>query len=497
MVKIRLAIPVLAVFAALFAAGCGGSGSGGSSASSGLADLASPGSLVFVEGQLQPKGALKQNVDSVAKTIHRRRKPRRLHRLRTGKLGRQRRRIVRLRQGSRTVARRKGGVAFERLDRRRTLRTADRDPDHGRRQRRRTSSTSAPGRATTRPRTSPTKASTSRSAAPKDNAVGVIGETLVLADSEKEFKAAVDASEGDSLGGEDRFQDAIAGGLRRQLRRCLRRRRRDHRAVRRRGSTQQTQEVLESAGIDPSEATAVASVIPQSDQIEVDLSSDLGGENAPGGDASELLGSLPASSFAAFAFSEFGEQLEEAIDSLDEDGIPPDLQPGELKSTLKQAGIDLDKIAASLEDARGLRRRQQPRAASAAPLVVTSQLQRSGGRDRQPRHAAARRPAAGHHRGQRQGERLLDPQRRTWQKAARRGRQRRPDRDRLRPGAGPRRPQRRLAARPSPARPATRRRSRRWARRRSAPTSTGPLRCAWPKRSCRARRRTSGKPCPT
>ena len=49
----------------------------------------------------------------------------------------------------------------------------------------------------------------------------------------------------------------------------------------------------QSAGIDPSEATAVASLIPGSDQVEIDLSSDLGGEKPPTGDASELLGSLP------------------------------------------------------------------------------------------------------------------------------------------------------------------------------------------------------------
>ena len=53
----------------------------------------------------------------------------------------------------------------------------------------------------------------------------------------------------------------------------------------------------------------MASVIPGTDQIEIDLSSDLGGEKPPSGDVSELLGTLPADSFAAFAASGFGEQL--------------------------------------------------------------------------------------------------------------------------------------------------------------------------------------------
>jgi hypothetical protein len=95
----------------------------------------------------------------------------------------------------------------------------------------------------------------------------------------------------------------------------------------------------------------VASVIPNSDQIEFDLSSDLGGEKSPSGDASKLLGTMPASSVAAFATSGFGEQLEEAVDNLDESGIPPQVPPGKLKSTMSEAGIDLDKIAASLEEA--------------------------------------------------------------------------------------------------------------------------------------------------
>lgn len=95
----------------------------------------------------------------------------------------------------------------------------------------------------------------------------------------------------------------------------------------------------------------MASVIPGSEQVEVDLSSDLGREEAPSGDVSKLLGSLPASSLAAFAFTDFGDQLEEAVDNLDASGIPPDLPPNKLKSTLSQAGIDLDKIVSSLEEA--------------------------------------------------------------------------------------------------------------------------------------------------
>jgi Protein of unknown function (DUF3352) len=182
----------------------------------------------------------------------------------------------------------------------------------------------------------------------ENNAIGLIGEALVLAGGEKEFKAAVDASKGDSLGDEDRFGEAIAAASDGSFADVYV----DVGAVLKQSEDKidlRAREVLRSAGIDPSEATAVASVIPRSEQIAVDLSSDLGGERAPAGDLSKLLGTLPANSLAAFAFSEFSGQLKEAIDNFDESGTPPDLKPDELKSTLKRAGIDLDQLAGSLD----------------------------------------------------------------------------------------------------------------------------------------------------
>jgi hypothetical protein len=351
MVKIRYVIPALVAIVALLVAGCGGGGSSGSSSSSGpgLADLAAPGSLVFVEGRLQPKGELKQNVDSVAKSF-------------TGGEGLGAFVISELESSARQDGEsfdfstevepwlgEKGGVAFEHLEggelSEPLIAIETTNP----------AATESFVDKRTQESSKPSKEVSYRGVdfkvgGSEDNAVGVIDDTLVLAESEEEFKAAVDASQGESLGGEDRFQRAMSaasdgsfadiyvdvGGILEQSRN---------------GKTAtQVKEVLHGVGIDPSEATAVASVIPQSEQIEVDLSSDLDGGKAPTGNASTLLGSLPARSFAAFSFAEFGKQLEEAIDNLDQEGIPPDLGPGELKSALSQAGIDLDKIAASLDE---------------------------------------------------------------------------------------------------------------------------------------------------
>jgi hypothetical protein len=112
----------------------------------------------------------------------------------------------------------------------------------------------------------------------------------------------------------------------------------------------EAQQFLETAGIEPKEATAVASLTPGTDQVEIDFSTNAVGENPPTGDASTLLGELPSAAFAAAAAPGVGEALGEAIDSLDETGIPGDIPPNQLKKTLKSAGIDLDQISASIGD---------------------------------------------------------------------------------------------------------------------------------------------------
>ncbi len=351
MIKIRLSISAFAVLAVLLVAGCGSGSSGGSSSSSSEtpASLAAPGSLVYVEGNLKPTGELKSNVDAVANKI--------------GGIDDLGEFVVSELESSaddegesvdfatevEPWLGKTAGVAFERLedeelsepliaiqttDAKATQKFIDKQASGGK---------------------DPYKDLSYEEidfkvGGSEGNAMGVIGEWAVIADGEKAFKAAVDASNGDSLAGEDRFQTAFdaasngsiadiyvdLGGLLKQSEG---------------ENEEQAEQILESSGIDAGEATAVASVIPGSDQIEFDLSSDLGGEKAPSGDASKLLGTMPAGSVAAFATSGFGEQLEEAVDDLDESGIPPQVPPGKLKSTMSEAGIDLDKIAASLEEA--------------------------------------------------------------------------------------------------------------------------------------------------
>jgi len=343
----RLALLFAAALATLvLLAGCGGDSS---SSSSGAAALAPPGSVVFVEGTVRPEGSLKSDVDSIASTV-----------AGIDNLGEFV--VEELEDSARDDGEpfdfatevepwlgERAGIAFARLvdgdlsDPLIAVESTDADATR--------EFVDKQAQRSDEPfRDASYEGVDFKLGGSEDDAIGVVGDFLVLAEDEASFKAAVDASEGESLGDEDRFATAIesvseasladvyvdVGGLIDQSGG---------------GIDPGAREILQSSGIDPSDATAVASIVPGADQVEVELSSDLGGQEAPEGDASELLGSLPAGSFAAFAVSGFGEQLRETIDTLDEEGIPGQVPPNKLKSGLKESGIDIDALVGSLDDA--------------------------------------------------------------------------------------------------------------------------------------------------
>ena len=182
-----------------------------------------------------------------------------------------------------------------------------------------------------------------------ETTVGVIGDFVAIAEDEGTFKQMVDASGGDSLADADDFSETFDGAAGDSFADLFV----DIGAlINQSGGTidPEARQFLDSAGIEPNEATAVASLIPGSDQIEIELSTDVGGENPPSGDASGLLGSLPADAAAALAAPGFGERLGEALDELDANGIEGEIPPNQFKSTLKEAGIDVDKISGSIGD---------------------------------------------------------------------------------------------------------------------------------------------------
>jgi len=343
--RLALAVGAMCATAALVS-GCGG---GNSSSGGDVASVAPPGAPIFVEGTLRPTGELKSNTDAVAKQI-----------AGVDNLGEFV--VSELESSAQDEGEQfdyekevepwlgeRGGVFFERLE--------EGDPS-GLGVVIQSTDTDATQEFIDNQVKSGDQPYSEKSfegvdywyGGSDENAVGVVGDFLVVAEGEREFEDAVKASDGDSLSGEDRFVTAIDAASDGSLADVYV----DVGALIEESGGEidpSARQFLQSSGIDPSKATAVASVIPGSDQVEIDLSSDLGGEKAPSGDASDLLGSLPSSSFAAVAATGFGDQLQEALDSVDAEGIGDTIPPSQLKKGVKELGIDLEALVDSLKDA--------------------------------------------------------------------------------------------------------------------------------------------------
>ena len=412
--KSRLLLAALAAAATIaLIAGCGGSSSSGHD----LASLAPPKTPVFVEGTLRPEGELKSNVDAIAEKIG---GVENLGDLIVEELEKQAKEEGEPFDFEKEVEPwlgERGAVFFEQLEGENFTGTGaiveSTDTEaaqefidkHGKHE--------------------------------EGRKVGLVGDFLVIAEDQKVFKEIEEASEGESLGGEDTFTKAISAASNGSLADVYV----DVGALIKQNGGQinpTARGLLQNAGIDPSEATAVASVVPGAEQVAVELSSNLGGEEAPTGDASKLLGELPGDAFAGFAVSGFGEQLTEAIDSLDEEGIEGTVPPHQLKKGLKEIGIDLEGVAGSLEDAAvfasgtGKNNLGGALVLSTKGSQATKAVENIGLLLRQV-HVQGVTALGGKYK------RLLDPQRRTRQQAARRRRHGRPSGDRLRPGADGRR----------------------------------------------------------
>ena len=183
-----------------------------------------------------------------------------------------------------------------------------------------------------------------------ESVYGMVGDLLVVSEKEQAFKDAVKASNGDSLEDEETFGDTMSNAVDGSLA--------DAyidvgRLVEQSGDEidPQFKQALNASGIEPREATAVASVVPEKNRVEIDVSGDLGDQEVPTGDAAELLETLPDDSFAALGVSGFGEQLQEALDNLDREGLSGTVPPHQLKKGVKELGIDLEGLVDSLRDA--------------------------------------------------------------------------------------------------------------------------------------------------
>ncbi len=341
----RFALPVLAAVAALIFAGCGGSDSGGSGADA--ATLAPADAPVFIEATIQPEGELKSDIEALAQSV-----------AGVDDLGSL---IV-------SEAEKAANKSGEPLDFSKEiepwlgdqaglyLESYDGDEFHGYGVALAVTDTKAAEEfIDNQAETDSGEAFESGSYEgveykidPSDETVaGVVDNFLVVAEDLKSFKAMVAASSGESLAESEKYGEATTnipggsiatvyvdiGGLIQQSGGAI---------------DPEARQFLDTVGLNPKQATALASLVPGSDQVEIDVSSNLSGDNPPSGDASKLLGELPSSSVAAIASAEFGKRFGEAVDQIDADGIEGQIPPHQLKKTMKAAGIDLEKISASV-----------------------------------------------------------------------------------------------------------------------------------------------------
>jgi hypothetical protein len=172
---------------------------------------------------------------------------------------------------------------------------------------------------------------------------------LMYAESERIFKQMIDALDGENLessesfaGTSDDAPDDSVGDIYVDIGALIQ--------EAGQGIDDETRIGLELLGIEPEGSTALISLIPGSETLEMDISSNLTSGAAAGGDASSLLGSLPSGSVAAIASADYGQGLQKMIDEIDENGIPGEVPPNQFKRSLEESGVNIDSIVGSIGD---------------------------------------------------------------------------------------------------------------------------------------------------
>jgi hypothetical protein len=205
-----------------------------------------------------------------------------------------------------------------------------------------------------------------------ETTLGVVGDYVVFGETKADFEEMVETEEaGENLGDSQKFQTATEssaaaglgsvyvdiGGLISQAKGSI---------------NAETEAGLALLGIEPKEATAVASLVPHADQVEIDFSTNVTRAAPPGGDASALLESLPATAVAAFAEPNFGQIFGEGLHEFSENGVPGQLEPGELEAALGSLGINFKQLSGSIGNVAGFIEGSSEASLGGAAVVETS-----------------------------------------------------------------------------------------------------------------------------
>jgi hypothetical protein len=205
-----------------------------------------------------------------------------------------------------------------------------------------------------------------------ETTLGVVGDYVVFGETKADFEEMVKTEEaGEGLADAEKFQQATeastdeglgsvyvdVGGLIEEAKGTI---------------DSETEAGLALLGIEPREATVVATVVPHSEQVELDFSTNITRAAESGGDASALLEALPATAVLGFAEPEFGKSFSEGLHEFSEQGVPGQLEPGELEAVFKQLGINFKSLGESLGAIAGFVEGSTARSLGGAVVVETS-----------------------------------------------------------------------------------------------------------------------------
>ncbi len=188
--------------------------------------------------------------------------------------------------------------------------------------------------------------------AAEETVIGMIGDYIGFSETKGGFEEMVKAFEGEGLNESAKFKEAMdnapeegigsvyvdIGGLIEETSSVL---------------PEETEAFFDVVGIEPKQATAVATVIPHSEQLEIDMSTNLGASTPEAGDATDALEALPATATLGFASADFGKSFSEGLEELSQKGVPGQIAPGELGEAFGAMGIDPETLGKSLGDLSG------------------------------------------------------------------------------------------------------------------------------------------------
>lgn len=181
-----------------------------------------------------------------------------------------------------------------------------------------------------------------------DGVAGIIDENFVAASDVTGFKAMVDAEKGDSLADDEGFEE-VSGKID------------DGSLVNVYvGNPAEASEaqgadysgLYKAFGVDPDKAGAMFSLVPEEDEISIrGYTADQ--PDLTAGDASELIASFPANTVFAMGTGDLGKNATKIIDTLDKEGVPGMLKPGQLGQSLDQVseqGVDVRSLIENLQE---------------------------------------------------------------------------------------------------------------------------------------------------